>query len=198
MAKNFFEEILENIEKDGGAHLTLDGKQIFFPISTEKESKKNKKLSFHEKINQKFWILTSSDIFLEKVKKIKEKWNLPRYIKSEEDHKFNLDIKKICRAFKLSYAYQELVKNFVLNESVSENMLSAVLDYPAEFVVTPKSLKDHFVYIKVYPETTLNDVIDLWNGSFKHIKRKYFKCDNKKIERQLFCENFSPIKKKSR
>ena len=63
MAKNFFEEILENIEKDGGAHLTLDGKQIFIPISTEKESKKNKKLSFHEKINQKFWILTSSDIF---------------------------------------------------------------------------------------------------------------------------------------
>ena len=64
-------------------------------------------------------------------------------------------------------------------------MLSAVLDYPAEFVVTPKSLKDHFVYIKVYPETTLNDVIDLWNGSFKHIKRKYFKCDNKKIERKI-------------
>ena len=141
-------------------------------------SKKKPYFTIEKRIRQDIELLLGVDEeFIEDVKTIRRKHKIPLEGTDYEfpavdmtDETFVADVQMIRGKYNLSEAYADLLHMFIKSENIGNTYNANSLWHLRPFQLYDEEAKqdEKIVAIKLYPETTLKDIIDYWEDIEQH------------------------------
>lgn len=133
--------------------------------------------SIEKRIRQDIELLLSVDEeFIKDVREVRKKHGIPPEGTDHEfpvidmtDDEFVADVRMIRGKYNLSEAYEELLHMFIKSEKLGDMYTANSLWHLRPFqIINPENPDEKIVAIKLFPETTLTDIVDYWPDIEQH------------------------------
>lgn len=142
---------------------------------------KKDKIKFEEKILNNAILLLCSDIMRTEIKKLKDKYNIPKEGLNEENlgnFKENdimaccAEIYDLCLKYNLPEPYATPFMTLIVYSKLPEKIFKN-LNRPIEFMIEENGAGKKYLGILIYPETTIADIQDNWSAIEKERTKIY-------------------------